>query len=577
MVKTHAPDREHIPPLSNFDIDLHPDTVKYVQDSQALADSIGSNGIRDVFASPIVFMAAFSACMGGLLFGFDQGILSIVLTIPQFLKVFPETDINSLIMVSNGVMTALLELGAFLGAMQAGFIADKISRKRTIMVGACWFIVGSALQAGSKSFAMLVVGRFIGGIGVGVLSSTAPTYISEISPPNVRGAFLALEGSSIVIGIVIMFYITYATRHILDSWSFRLPFTVQVVPCIALGIGLWMLPYSPRWLATVGRDQDALDALVRLRRLPSSDPRLQAEWITIRAEAIQQREVVITSHPHLQGGSGFVQDFKLEMHAWFDMFKPNIIARTMIGVMLMVFQQLQGINALIYYSPTLFQQLGLDYEMQLTMSGVINVSQCVATIVAFFLLDRIGRKPPLLIGSTINAICHFTVAGLIAKYSDNWAAHQNAAWAGVGLLIAFMFFFGIGWSPVPWALPAEVHSSSRRAKGVAITTCTNWFFNFIVGLITPPMLQNIRYGTFIFFGAFAVLSGIWAWFLCPETKGLTLEAVDQLFHNHTAHEELKQKHDIISRMIGMELTITPQSVQEDDEKKIYMTAHVETV
>nr|KIR44859.1 sugar transporter [Cryptococcus bacillisporus CA1280] len=555
MVKTHAPDREHIPPLSNFDIDLHPDTVKYVQDSQALADSLGSNGIKDVFASPIVFMAAFSACMGGLLFGFDQGILSIVLTIPQFLKVFPETDIN---------VTSAAGLNK--GMQHCCNVFLKLTTA-----------VCSALQAGSKSFPMLVVGRFIGGIGVGVLSSTAPTYISEISPPNVRGAFLALEGSSIVIGIVIMFYITYATRHILGSWSFRLPFTVQVVPCIALGIGLWLLPYSPRWLATVGRDQDALNALIRLRRLPSSDPRLQAEWITIRAEAIQQREVVITSHPHLQGGSGFVQDFKLEMHAWFDMFKPNIIARTMIGVMLMVFQQLQGINALIYYSPILFEQLGLDYEMQLTMSGVINVSQCVATIVAFFLLDRIGRKPPLLIGSTVNAICHFAVAGLIAKYSDNWAAHQSAAWAGVGLLIAFMFFFGIGWSPVPWALPAEVHSSSRRAKGVAITTCTNWFFNFIVGLITPPMLQNIRYGTFIFFGSFAVLSGIWAWFLCPETKGLTLEAVDQLFHNHTAHEELKQKHDIISRMIGMELTTTPQSVQEDDEKKIYMTEHVETV
>ncbi|OXG19746.1 sugar transporter [Cryptococcus neoformans Tu401-1] len=538
MVKTHAPDREHIPALSNFDIDLHPDTVKYVQDPQALADAIGSNGLKDVFASPIVFMAAFSACMGGLLFGFDQGILSIVLTIPQFLKVFPETDISV-------TSSAGLNKGA--------------------------------LQAGSKSFAMLVVGRFIGGIGVGVLSSTAPTYISEIAPPNVRGAFLALEGSSIVIGIVIMFYITYATRHILGSWSFRLPFTIQVVPCIALGIGLWLLPYSPRWLATVGRDQDALDALVRLRQLPSSDPRLQAEWITIRAEAIQQREVVITAHPHLQAGSGFVQDFKLEMHAWFDMFKPNIIARTMIGVMLMVFQQLQGINALIYYSPTLFEQLGLDYEMQLTMSGVINVSQCVATIVAFFLLDRIGRKPPLLIGSTVNAICHFTVAGLIAKYSDNWAAHQSAAWAGVGLLIAFMFFFGIGWSPVPWALPAEVHSSSRRAKGVAITTCSNWFFNFIVGLITPPMLQNIRYGTFIFFGAFAVMSGIWAWFLCPETKGLTLEAVDQLFHNHAAQEELKQKHNIVSRMLGMELTTTPQPEQEDDEKKIYTTQHVETV
>lgn len=172
--------------------------------------------------------------------------------------------------------------------------------------------------------------------------------------------------------------------------------------------------------------------------------------------------------------------------------------------------------------------------MQLDMSGVLNISQMVATIVAFFLLDRVGRKPPLIFGSICNTICHVIVAAIMAKYSHDWVKYHNEAWVAVAFILIFMFTFGVGWSPVPWAMreyrhfsmcvglclglviAAEVHSSSRRAKGVAITTCACWLCNFIIGLITPPMLQNIKYGTFLFFGAFAFLSGIWVWFFCPE-------------------------------------------------------------
>ncbi|OCF32106.1 monosaccharide transporter [Kwoniella heveanensis BCC8398] len=563
----HPPDRDSIPTLESFGLQLHPDTAMYAEDSQALANSLGGNGLKDVFANWIVVAAAFSACMGGLLFGFDQGILSIVLTMPQFLSQFPDIDgtVTSGAAFNKGVMTGLLELGAFLGALQAGYLADRYSRKKAIGIGAIWFIVGSVIQASSFSYAQLVAGRFIGGVGIGLLSSVAPMYISEIAPPNVRGAFLAMEGATIVIGIVIMFYITYGTRHMAGDWSFRLPFTVQMLPCILLGLGLWRLPYSPRWLAQVGKDRECLDALCRLRMLPPSDPRVQAEWITVRAEAIRNREVVVMSHPSLIG-EGLASEIKLEAATWMDMFRPGILQRTLIGVFLMLFQQFQGINALIYYSPTLFEQLGLDYEMQITMSGVLNVCQMVATTSAFFYLDRVGRRPPLLLGSVVNTISHVVVAVMIAKFSGNWDAHPGPAWVGVSFILIFMFSFGLGWSPVPWAMPAEVHASSRRAKGVAITTCCNWLFNFIIGLITPPMIAGITYGTFLFFAAFSFLSALWTWFLCPETKGKTLEEMDVIFHNHAAHEELQAKAEILRAVLGGSLDTPSRGEGVDDEK-----------
>jgi hypothetical protein len=186
--------------------------------------------------------------------------------------------------------------------------------------------------------------------------------------------------------------------------------------------------------------------------------------------------------------------------------------------------------------------------MQIDMSGVLNIIQMIGTCSAFFFLDKVGRRPPLIIGSIGNTCSHFIVAGLIGKYNGQWNDHPQAAWAGVGFIFAFMFFFGIGWSPVPWAMPAEVHSSSRRAKGVAITTCCNWFFNFIIGLITPPMIEGIGFGTFIFFGAFSILSLIWTLLFCPETKGKTLEEMDAIFNTQAAHDELEAKHEIVSYM-----------------------------
>jgi hypothetical protein len=201
--------------------------------------------------------------------------------------------------------------------------------------------------------------------------------------------------------------------------------------------------------------------------------------------------------------------------------------------------------------------------MQLTMSGVLNILQMVATCSAFFLLDKTGRKPPLLLGSAANTICHAVTAAMIGRYSYDWTTHAKEAWVGVGFILAFMFFFGLGWSPVPWAVPAEVQATSRRAKGVAVSVMANWLFNFIIGLITPPMIEGIGFGTFVFFGSFSALSLVYVWFFVPETKGKTLEELDDIFRDKSAHEEVVAKNAIIQMMLEGSRN---QSIEDPDEK-----------
>ncbi|WVF69454.1 hypothetical protein IAT40_004231 [Kwoniella sp. CBS 6097] len=490
---THAPDRKQAQTLAALGIDIHPDTMTLVYDDRALAEAFGGNGPKDLVANKMVLLASVSACIGGFLFGFDQGILSISLTMPQFLEQFPETDpaADPSASLNKGIMTALLELGAFLGALSAGWIADKWSRKMSIVVGSVWFVIGSILQASSYSFAQLVVGRFVGGIGVGILSSTAPMYISEVASPNIRGAMLTLEQGAIVLGAVLMYYITYGSRHIAGDWSFRLPFTVQMAPCVVLIGVLVILPYSPRWLALRGRDMDCLNS------------------------------------------------------------RKGVIRQTMIGIMLMFFQQFSGINALVYYRPSLFEQLGLDYELQLTLSGVLNIAQLVAVIIAFFVLDRAGRRFILLTGSAGLVISHSIVAAMIGTYSDDWAAHKVQAWVGVGFIFCVMLSYGISWGPVPWALPAQIRVSSRRAKGVALTTASNWINNFIIGLITPPLVTATKgYGAFAFFAGFSFLSGAYTFFFVPETRGRSLEQIDPIFKSTTAIEDAIAKEEILQLLCG---------------------------
>ncbi|KAL3472391.1 general substrate transporter [Aspergillus californicus] len=509
----------------------------------------GPPGLRGVAANPFVLLCAACSTLGGLSFGYDQGVISVTLVMEQFLDRFVEVaDGHPGSGFWKGLMTAMLELGAVVGAFNQGWLADKISRRYSIVVAVFIFLIGAILQTAAVDYAMLTVGRTIGGVGIGMLSMVAPVYISEISPPECRGALLVLEEFCIVLGIVIAYWTTYGTRYMAGEWAWRLPFLLQMVPSIILLLGVIALPFSPRWLAAKGRDDEALSSLSKLRRLPSTDHRVQQEFLDIKIEVRFHQEMNAEKHPKIQG-PGRKLALRREMASWADCFKPGCWRRTHVAVLLMFFQQFVGINALIYYSPTLFETMGLEYDMQLLMSGILNVLQLVGVVTSVWTMDSLGRRPLLLWGAAIMGISHIVIAVLVGLFSDNWEAHRPQGWVCVAFLFVYMIAFGGSWGPVAWAVPSEVFPSFLRAKGVALATCGTWLWNFIVGLITPPLIQDTGYGAYVFFAVFCILAFIWSYLFVPETSGKTLEQMDAVFKDNSSSAETARWHAIENELM----------------------------
>ncbi|KAI0478058.1 general substrate transporter [Xylaria cf. heliscus] len=488
----------------------------------------GPPGIRSLLRSPYVSGVAALASLGGFSFGYDQGVISIILVMDQFLSVFPRAGTA----FGSSLMTSLLLLGAFVGVIFLPYIADRISRKRAIVVAVFVFTVGSVIQTTAHNYDTICAGRFIGGIGTGTLALSAPLYISEIAPPNLRGTLLVLESISIVSGVVIAFWITYGTRFIQSEASFRLPFALQIVPALILGFWILFFPYSPRWLALVKRNDECLASLAKLRGLPQTDTRVQKEYQGIIIEVAFQRTMQERRHP---GKSGL----RLEILQWADLLSLKMWRRTIVGLGVAFFQQFMGINAFVYYAPTLFRELGQSNESSLVLSGVFNVLQLVTVLVCFFIIDKVGRRWLAIAGAVGTCVSYVIIAVLSGLYEDNWLEHRTAGWVSIAFAFVFILFFGLSYSPLGWALPTEVFPTSVRSKGVALSNLVNWLSNFIVAIITPPLLDTVGFGTYIFFAVFCAAAALWAIFLLPETMGKTLEDMDVVFGDTSRQEELE--------------------------------------
>jgi sugar porter (SP) family MFS transporter len=521
-----------------------------------------------------------------VLYGYNQGMFSGVLAMPSFGKHMGDYTSNP---TKKGWLTAILELGAWLGTLLSGFLAEVLSRKYGVIVACTVFILGVIIQATAVTVGpnSILAGRFITGMGVGSLAMIIPIYNSEVAPPEVRGALVATQQLAITFGIMVSFWIDYGTNYIGGTGegqtdaAWLVPTCLQLAPALLLLVGMIFMPFSPRWLVHHGREEDARKVLADLRGLDADHELIEIEFLEIKAQSLFEKRSIAEMFPQLREPTAW-NTFKLQFVAIRKLFQTKaMFKRVIVASVTMFFQQWTGINAVLYYAPFIFEQLGLDLNTtSLLATGVVGIVMFVATIPAVLWIDKLGRKPVLTIGAIGMATCHIIIAVLVAKNIDNWADHQAAGWAAVCMVWLFVIHFGYSWGPCAWIIVAEIWPLSTRPYGVALGASSNWMNNFIVGQVTPDMLTGIPYGTYILFGLLTYLGAAFIWFVVPETKRLTLEEMDVVFGSEgTAAADFERMEEInneigLTQILRNDNGVTVASGSDAEKNKIEQTQNV---
>ncbi|OTB17519.1 hypothetical protein K445DRAFT_37844, partial [Daldinia sp. EC12] len=526
-------------------------------------EMMGASGPMALVKNFKVFRIALFACIGGILYGYNQGMFSGVLAMPAFKSHMGEYDPfdDSADQTKKGWLTAILELGAWIGTLLSGFIAEAISRKYGVLVAVTVFVIGVAIQATAQSGGPNVIlgGRFVTGMGVGSLATIVPIYNSEVAPPEIRGALVALQQLAITFGIMISFWIDYGTNYIggttLGSQkdaAWLVPICLQLFPAVILFVGMIFMPFSPRWLVHHGREDEARKILANLRGLAADHELVELEFLEIKAQSQFEKRTVAEHFPHLSEQTAW-NTFKLQFVAIKSLFQTKaMVKRVVVATVTMFFQQWTGINAVLYYAPSIFTSLGMsDTTTSLLATGVVGIAMFVFTVPAVLYINRVGRKPVLTIGAIGMATCHIIIAVIVAKNADQWASHAAAGWAAAAMVWLFVIHFGYSWGPCAWIIVAEIWPLSSRPYGTSLGASSNWMNNFIVGQVTPIMLSQIGYGTYILFGLLTFLGAGFIWFFVPETKRLTLEEMDVIFGSEGTAQADFERMDEINREIGL--------------------------
>ncbi|KAF9888247.1 Solute carrier 2 (Facilitated glucose transporter) member 8 [Aspergillus nanangensis] len=466
----------------------------------------------------------------------------------SFQRNFPDIAQSS---SSQGWLTSILQLGGWAGALSAGVLCEIFSRKHTIFGGAVWVILGSYLTAGAANSSYLYAGRFFTGIGVGTLSATGPLYNAELAPPEIRGLLIAMQQLATTIGILSAYWICYGTNYIggtgdgQSAMAWRLPLIIQGIPAVVLAVGVWFLPYSPRLLMKHHKDDDALNVLSRLRKLPADDEIVQIEYLEIKSESLFEEQNLAKKYPNIVGNSW--KDRLLRELAQYSLIfsTKDAFKRVALGALVMFFQQWSGIDS---------------------TTGVVGIINVVTTVPAILIIDKVGRKALLICGSIGMFACQLITGIIVAKFQHDWEGHVAAGWAAVVMIWLYIMNFAYSWGPASWTLIAEIFPLSIRAKGTSISASSNWMNNFVIAFITPPMLSSITWGTYIFFCVWCAIGGLFIFFFFPETKGKTLEEMDVVFGATTSSDDMAAL-----RLIQEQVGLTAILQGEDRTKETQLT------
>ncbi len=433
-------------------------------------------------------LVAAVASLGGLLFGFDTGVISGAL-------LFIKNDFD-LTPTMQGVVTSMVLIGAVLGAAFGGTPTDKLGRKPVIIVMAILFAVGSFLSAAATTVWMLLAARFLLGIAIGVASMLTPLYLSEVAPADKRGMVVSLNQFCITLGILLSYLVDYAFADVAGTWRWMLG--IGAVPGVMLGLGMAFLPESPRWLSAQGRTQDAANVLRRLRGTHDVDGELSGLKRDIREE---------------HAGASLAALFSA----------PKARVPLIVGIGLAVFQQITGINTVIYYAPSIFKEAGFESNSAAILAtvgvGVVNV---LMTVVALLLLDQAGRRKLLLVGLAIMAVC---LVAITVAFS---VGTQVVGGITAVALAAYVGGFAIGLGPIFWLLISEIFPLAYRGRGMSVASMANWGSNLIVALLFLDLIRLLTpAGTFGLFAVLTVAAIGFAWRFVPETTGRSLEDIER--------------------------------------------------
>jgi SP family galactose:H+ symporter-like MFS transporter len=446
-------------------------------------------------ASRFVYLAAVFAALGGLLFGYDTGVISGA-------ELFIRNDFTLSTFALEVIVSGVLA-GAAVGALGGGRLADLFGRRKLLITTAIIFSAGAILCAAARSPEILVVGRIIVGLGIGLSSSTVPVYISEVAPADARGWQVSLFQLAITVGILLAYLVDYAFAP-MQGW--RWMFGLAIVPAAIFGLGMIFLPESPRWLVGRGQREMARATLARIRGTQD----VHAELVDIERSLEQSPE------------SGRLSD----------LLAPSLRRSLIIGIGLAIFQQITGINTVIYYAPVIVQSAGISSASGAILAtagiGFVNV---LMTLLAMRLIDRSGRKPLLLTGIAGMAVT-LGLLGLVFRLSSHTGA---MAWLAVLSMMAYVACFAISLGPIFWLLISEIYPLRIRNSAEGIAATFNWGSNLLITLTFLTLVEQLGPSwTFWLYGLSAVAAWIFSYYIVPETKGRTLEEIEEYWRASSA-------------------------------------------
>ncbi|XP_057417317.1 sugar carrier protein C-like [Lotus japonicus] len=473
--------------------------------------------------TPFVTVTCIVAAMGGLIFGYDIGISGGVTSMDPFLlKFFPsvyrkkhaESTTNEYCQYDSQTLTMFtssLYLAALLSSLVAATVTRKFGRKLSMLFGGLLFLVGALINGFAQKVWMLIVGRILLGFGIGFANQSVPLYLSEMAPYKYRGALNIGFQLSITIGILVANVLNYFFAKIKGGWGWRLSLGGAMVPALIITVGSLVLPDTPNSMIERG-DRDAAKAhLQRVRGVDDVDEEFSD--LVEASEASMQVE-----------------------HPWRNLLQRKYRPHLTMAILIPFFQQFTGINVIMFYAPVLFSSIGFKDDASLMSAVITGVVNVVATCVSIYGVDKWGRRKLFLEGGVQMMICQAVVAAAIgAKFGVDGNPGDLPNWYAIVVVLFICIYvagFAWSWGPLGWLVPSEIFPLEIRSAAQSINVSVNMLFTFFVAQIFLNMLCHLKFGLFIFFGFFVFVMTIFIYFFLPETKGIPIEEMGQVWRSH---------------------------------------------